>query len=115
MPETRQKSLKMSSQNQGAQKATKAVYERLAEKVNVILWEDWDPIGVNDISEARDEYSSYVPLLVRLLQEGADAISIAKHLETIEKLSMGVESWPDRRKCAAEKIVALRSADHPNG
>lgn len=42
--------------------------KRLFEAVDLILWEDWDPIGVNDIPAARNEYSSYVPSIVRLLQ-----------------------------------------------
>lgn len=31
------------------------------EAVRRILWEDWDPIGVNDHPGAIDEYDSYAP------------------------------------------------------
>ena len=30
------------------------------QQIDRILWEVWDPIGVNKISPARDEYSGYV-------------------------------------------------------
>ena len=33
----------------------------LYKRIDEILWEDWDPIGVNDVEEARDEYQSYLP------------------------------------------------------
>ena len=39
----------------------------LFEAVAVILWEDWDPIGA---AVPADEYDSYVPDVVRLLQNG---------------------------------------------
>ena len=51
-------------------------YDKLVAEVDRILWEDWDPIGVNDEAAARDEYSSYVPGVVRLVREGADEAQI---------------------------------------
>jgi len=29
-------------------------------KIDEILWFDWDPIGISDVDDARDEYESYV-------------------------------------------------------
>ena len=35
----------------------------LHQKVKNILMQDWDPIGVQAIPEAQDEYDSYVPTI----------------------------------------------------
>jgi hypothetical protein len=35
-------------------------------KIDEILWQDWDPIGINDMSDARDEYDGYVSQLFNL-------------------------------------------------
>jgi hypothetical protein len=39
------------------------------ELVKRILWETWDPIGVNDSPEAQSEYDSYAPQVLGLLQQ----------------------------------------------
>lgn len=49
-------------------------------EVDRILWEDWDPIGVNDLGGPDDEYSRYVASVVKLIEEGADEFKIAKLL-----------------------------------
>ena len=86
-------------------------YDKLVAEVDRILWEEWDPIGVNEIPEARDEYSSYVPGVVRLVQNGADEAQIARHLQTIEEVSITVGVYDDRRRRVASKLVALRNAE----
>ena len=84
--------------------------EKLISEVDRILWEDWDPIGVNEISEARDEYSSYVFIVVRLLREGADAEQIAHHLKIIEEDTIGMTVYDDHRKRVACNLVAARAS-----
>ena len=49
-------------------------------EIDRILWEVWDPIGVNRMSEARDEYSIYVNGVFELLVNGAADNAIAQHL-----------------------------------
>ncbi len=56
----------------------------IAQKIDEILWFDWDPIGVNDYPEARDEYRSYVPEIYDLKILGADRALIAERLLKIE-------------------------------
>jgi hypothetical protein len=51
--------------------------------VDRILWEVWDPIGVNQYPDARDEYSSYVNGVFELLAGGASDDLIAQHLVAI--------------------------------
>jgi hypothetical protein len=33
-------------------------HKKIYNQIDEILWKDWDPIGVNDFEDARDEYSS---------------------------------------------------------
>lgn len=86
-------------------------YDKLVAEVDRILWEDWDPIGVNDEPAARGEYSSYVPGVVRLVREGADEAQIARHLQTIEEVSITVGIFEARRGRVASKLVALRNTE----
>jgi hypothetical protein len=53
------------------------------QQIDSILWEVWDPIGVNKISPARDEYSGYVNGVFQLLTSGASDGELAQHLLTI--------------------------------
>ena len=78
----------------------------LIARVDSVLWEVWDPIGVNDVPEARDEYTSYAPAVARLLHSGASDDVIQRHLATIILEQMGMH-WvdPDR---AERTVAALR-------
>lgn len=38
--------------------------------IAAILWNEWDPIGINDIAP-RDEYNSYISEILQLLKNGA--------------------------------------------
>ena len=58
--------------------------------VDRILYEIWDPIGINDAPGARDEYASYVPALVALLQGGASDAEIFGYLSRTERETMGL-------------------------
>jgi hypothetical protein len=58
--------------------------------VDDVLMRQWDPIGVNGVPQARDEYDNYVSGVVRLIFERADAAAIAAHLRAIEEEQMGL-------------------------
>lgn len=58
--------------------------------VDRILWEIWDPIGVNDAPEARDEYISYAPTVAALLRREAPDAEFLTFLETTERETMGL-------------------------
>ena len=53
-------------------------------KIRDILMTEWDPIGVNDVPEAADEYDSYIGGIYGLLEQGASEESIRAHLRKIE-------------------------------
>lgn len=52
----------------------KSNFNKLSKAISQILWENWDPLGVNDNENIRDEYDSYVPKIVRLKMHGADKV-----------------------------------------
>ena len=64
--------------------------ERLPERVSEILHFVWDPIGVAGVPQARDEYDSYVPFVVKMIMEGKPKEDIARHLHQIAGERMGL-------------------------
>lgn len=86
----------------------KRQYIELYNRIDKILWEDWDPIGVNDNENIRDEYSSYVPYIVKLKTDGADIVKIANHLYQLETGSLGMNGSMERCREIAQKIIELQ-------
>jgi hypothetical protein len=81
----------------------------LYKAIDEILWKDWDPIGVNDMPEARDEYQSYLPHIFRLAIEGKDAEHISSSL--IATIEGNIGLCADKEHClkVAKKIVAAKN------
>ena len=66
---------------------------KVKQEISRILWEVWDPIGVNTYPQARDEYDSYVNEIFILLVDGASDEAISKRLLHIASETMGL-SYP---------------------
>ena len=81
----------------------KLIYKRIEE----ILWFDWDPIGINDTEQARDEYYSYLFHVFEPKREGANRDKIAKHLFKIETERMGLPGDIGHCRKAADKILSI--------
>lgn len=79
------------------------IYKRIDE----ILWEEWDPIGVNEYREARDEYSSYLHGVAELKSSNAGSEIIAHHLLSIEIDPIGLSGNLANCRRVAELIVSL--------
>jgi len=62
----------------------------LLDHVRKALWEKWDPIGVNQCSDATDEYDSYAYGLFQLLKENSDKERVFDYLWTVETESIGL-------------------------
>lgn len=75
----------------------------LYEIIDYILWNEWDPIGINDIAP-RDEYQSYTPTIFELKNKGADKVLIAKTLYKIETETMGLLGNFEHCEQIADKI-----------
>jgi len=72
----------MSDRNQRA--------KEIQESIRQVLLRDWDPIGVSDVPEARDEYDAYIGGVYRLLASGASEDEIIEHLHRIESDTIGM-------------------------
>jgi len=58
--------------------------------VDEVLHYLWDPIGVNGIPEARDEYTSYAGVVFSMLRRGATGKEVSKYLVKIRAEHMGM-------------------------
>ena len=76
-------------------------------KIDELLWFEWDPIGVNDIEEVRDEYQSYTPQIFSLKINGADKETIAKYLNKIATDNMGLEGNIDHCREISDKVINI--------
>jgi hypothetical protein len=76
----------------------------LFEAVATILWEDWDPIGA---AVPADEYDSYVPDVVRLLQDGASREALEDHLRRTAQEAMNCPVPDERVAAAVTRLLAL--------
>ena len=76
----------------------------LFEAVAGILWEDWDPIGA---AVPADEYDSYVPEIVRLLQAFASRKRLVDHLDRTAREAMGCVVPQKHLMRAADRLLAL--------
>ena len=63
---------------------------QVKQEISRVLWEVWDPIGVNRFPEARDEYDSYVNDLYIALLNGASDEELARQLFNIAAGNMGL-------------------------
>ena len=57
--------------------------------IDEVLYTEWDPIGVCDISEARDEYYAYLPDVFLKAMNGESAEELADYLRAVEVERMG--------------------------
>jgi len=82
---------------------SKDQFERLVAKVDNILFETWDPIGVGGSPDASDEYTPYARKIACMLIERRDAFAIAKYLRQLES---GMLALPAKEK-RIKKVVRL--------
>lgn len=68
--------------------------KRMLGAVRRVLWETWDPIGVNDHADASTEYDSYASTIVGMLLQDCTARDLENHLSTLETDSMGLAPRP---------------------
>lgn len=82
---------------------------KLYKRIDEILWNDWDPIGVNDIEDARDEYQSYLPHIFRLALEGKDEHRISGSLLASVRDNMGLSGNKSHSNKIAKLIIEARN------
>lgn len=79
----------------------------LYNQIDEILWQDWDPIGINYMEQIRDEYYGYIPQVLNLKIQGADKNKISDYLYKMETINMGTNGNIQNCEFVAEKIINL--------
>ncbi len=83
------------------------------EAIRTILFEDWDPIGVNGFGP-RDEYDAYIAGVYRMLCDGATEDKIVAHLQNLAATQMGMGGAPtDYLLPVARKLRSIDVAIKP--
>ena len=85
---------------------SKGKFLNLYQQIDQILWEDWDPIGIND-DAPRDEYQGYTPIILKLVKSKSDSTKIAEKLYEIETESIGLSGNYENCLKVAKKINKL--------
>ena len=84
----------------------------LAAQIDILLWTEWDPIGVNEFDEARDEYQAYISPITALVTSGSSQQQIQDFLYQTETVRMGLIGNKDNCSRVATLLIALRF--HPS-
>lgn len=82
--------------------------QTLYQLIDDILWTEWDPVGINSVEAARDEYYSYLFPLMNLLIQGADENRISSFLYQCETIDLGMEGSKPHCDEVAKRISGVR-------
>ena len=77
-------------------------------KIREILLKEWDPIGVQDIPEAQDEYDSYVPSVYKMIISRKPIHEIFDYLWWVETEHMGLTGDRQNTEYIAKTLHALQ-------
>lgn len=88
---------------------TQAQKEALQKKVSDILFDQWDPIGINDAPTApRTEYAGYAPQLVQFVQKiSDDPWDVATELREIEFHKMSLDRTINENLDVARQLIQV--------
>jgi len=84
--------------------------EDLVRQVRHGLLEDWDPIGVQGIEEAADEYDNYVGPLCDLISRRVSGTEIFDYLWWLETEQIGLPGNRAATAAFATRLALLRAA-----
>lgn len=77
--------------------------------IREVLNTDWDPISAGC---PEDEYDSYIPKIVALLQFGASDVELVAYLREVETIDMCLSAQPDAQlQKVVDRLRALGSTD----
>ena len=88
--------------------------KEIVESIRKVLFEDWDPVGVNCNENLRDEYDDYIPGVYRILTGSRDPMDIMAYLKRAESDEIEVSSRCDFY-ALGEKLLAIDTELTPNG
>ena len=75
------------------------------EAIKSLLLHEWDPIGVSDVAEARDEYDAYALQVYKMVRENPDADAIARYLNWVVTSRMLLSGNLDQDRAIAIKVL----------
>jgi hypothetical protein len=79
----------------------------LMEEIQKILLNEWDPIGIQGIPEAQDEYDSYVSDVYKLIQSKRTESEVFDYLWGVETEHMGLSGDKKHTQTIAHKLFKL--------
>jgi hypothetical protein len=79
----------------------------LHQQIKDVLLREWDPIGVQAIPEAQDEYDSYVPTIHSMLISRKPTHEVFEYLMWLETEHMGLTADRQRTQSIAEMLAGL--------
>ena len=80
---------------------------QILKDIQKYLIDEWDPIGVGDILEARDEYDSYVSGIYKILVSYESKKEIFDYLWWLEREQMGLVGDKLRTEKCAQQLLNL--------
>lgn len=78
----------------------------LIDKINDILFYEWDPIGVAELGGEKDEYMSYAIEIANLISAQLTEIELASYLEHCQKYML-IPPTPEENFKIAKKILSF--------
>ena len=81
---------------------------RRHQAIRALLLGEWDPIGINDVPEARDEYDAYVRGVHKLLAAGKGATDVFDYLWWVETEHMALRGDRQATLAVSEKLAQLK-------
>lgn len=82
--------------------------QELYRRCDEVIHSLWDPIGISNAPEARDEYYSYLPRIFALVKAEAAKEELVEHLLQIERELIGLGGDEIRAKAVAETLLEWR-------
>lgn len=84
-------------------------YGELSRRVDEVLHYLWDPIGISDEPNARNEYASYLPSVLTLLLANTEATKIALHLHNLATQNLGLSPNLDHSTEVAQILIEWKN------
>ncbi|WP_315714400.1 MULTISPECIES: hypothetical protein [unclassified Bradyrhizobium] len=78
--------------------------------IRALLLSEWDPIGVSGCEGAEDEYDRYALQVFSMLDDGADAESIANYLTEVVTDRMSLPGRPEADRLIAARAVMIHQS-----
>lgn len=98
---------------QGAvsKKQAKKDYAAAFQAVQAVLFKDWNPLGIEDESDAHGAYKAFAAQVVFLAKTGASGADIAGHLAHlgIKQLGLSAKAPKHRSRCKKSGEAVVRT------